>query len=68
MNPTDLKPIDAPVTVPPPGKDEDTHYLTRDITSALERAIAALVARRAAQLGLGRRQAAVRVLAELGKL
>ena len=57
-------PIDATPSVPPPkGKDYD--YLTRDITGALERAVLARVERLVDATGMGRREAAMRILKEI---
>jgi hypothetical protein len=58
---------DTYAAVPPasPAGKEDHDYLTQNIMSALERAVLARVDRRAAALGIGRRQAAVLVLREI---
>lgn len=56
--------IDSTPSVPPP-KGEDPDYLTRDIEAALHRAVIARVDATAAAGGLGRRRAALEVLAWL---
>lgn len=54
---------DAPLPPGPSGRDAD--YLTRDLTSALERAVLARVVAVAQAQGIGRRAAALIVLQEI---
>jgi len=63
----DTTPIGGGLSVPPPGKTEDHDYITRDIMSAIERAVMLLIERRAAAKGIGRRKAAAEVLSELSR-
>lgn len=62
-----VPPVDGS-TMPPPPRGRDDDYLTRDLESALDRAVLVLVDRVAASRGIGRRAAAAVVVSMLDAL